>query len=330
MVLPHLGNRVPDHKYALFDQPCLPPSLISGKRLSVWCDPQREAFSRYIPESAEARRWGLVVTDLGYTHIPAGTAYPPGKHPAAYQISSETGRTLSEYQVVLIRDGTGTFWSETSGEIPLTAGSVFFLFPHIRHRYKPSPETGWNESWIGFSGDQADRLMNGFFDPERPVIHVGMNANLSDLFADACDLARHEAFGFRPIIAAKTMEILTRVHALSLGETLRAPHNEDLLRETCWLLNDSLHRKFDFAAHATERGLSYSSFRRLFKDHTGLPPHQYLLELRIRKARRLLTNTTLSVEAIADELGFDSSFYFSRCFKQRTGLAPRNFRKNFR
>jgi len=296
----------------------------------VWCDPQREAFSRYIPESAEARRWGLVVTDLGYTHIPAGTAYPPGKHPAAYQISSETGRTLSEYQVVLIRDGTGTFWSETSGEIPLTAGSVFFLFPHIRHRYKPSPETGWNESWIGFSGDQADRLMNGFFDPERPVIHVGMNANLSDLFADACDLARHEAFGFRPIIAAKTMEILTRVHALSLGETLRAPRNEDLLRETCWLLNDSLHRKFDFAAHAKERGLSYSSFRRLFKDHTGLPPHQYLLELRIRKARRLLTDTTLSVEAIADELGFDSSFYFSRCFKQRTGLAPRNFRKNFR
>ena len=292
--------------------------------------PQLKAFSRYIPESEEARRWGIVVTDLGCTRIPAGTAYPPGKHPAAYQFGAETGRSLSEYQVVFISDGAGTFWSETGGEIPITAGSVFLLFPHIRHRYKPLPQTGWNESWIGFSGDQADRLMNGFFDPKHPVIQVGMNSNLSDLFANACDLARHEFFGFRPIIAAKTMEILAHVHSLSLGETLRSPRNEDLLRQTCCLLSDSLNRKFDFADHAKQQGLSYSSFRRLFKDHTGLPPHQYLLELRIRKARSLLTNTTLSVESIADEVGFDSSFYFSRCFKQRTGLAPRNFRKSFR
>jgi AraC-like DNA-binding protein len=293
-------------------------------------DPQLKAFSRYIPESEDARRWGIVVTDLGYTRIPAGTAYPPGQHPAAYQISPVAGRILSEYQIVFISEGAGTFWSETSGKISLTAGSAFLLFPHIRHRYEPLPQTGWNESWIGFSGDQADRLINEFFDPKHPVIQVGTNSNLSDLFANACDLARHEAFGFRPIIAAKTMEVLAHVHSLSLGETLRSPRNEDLLRKACSLLHESLRHKFDFVIYAQQQGLSYSSFRRLFKDHTGLPPHQYLLELRIRKARSLLTTTTLSVESIADEVGFDSSFYFSRCFKQRTGLAPRNFRKKFR
>ena len=66
-----------------------------------------------------------------------------------------------------------------------------------------------------------------------------------------------------------------------------------------------------------------------FKEHTGLAPNQYLLEVRIRKARELLTNTTLTVTAIAEETGFKSSFYFSRFFKKRAGLSPRQYREKF-
>jgi AraC-like DNA-binding protein len=290
---------------------------------------QFKAFNRYIPENKEAKRWGLAITDLGYTQIPAGSAYPPGEHPDSYAFNVKTGRVLSEYQIIYITRGEGSFWSEASGDKTIKAGSLFLLFPGIRHRYQPAPQTGWDEHWIGFSGDHAERLMNEFFAPKQPVIQIGMNSDLMALFADVCDLTEHEGFGFRRIIAAKAIEILARVQSLSQGGTLRSPRNEKLIRQSCCLLNDALERKFDFTAHASENGMSYTSFRRLFKQHTGLSPNQYLLDLRIRKAQVLLTNTTLSIQSISEETGFDSSFYFSRFFKQRTGLSPLNYRKAY-
>ena len=275
-------------------------------------------FARYIPTSDEARRWGIVVTDLGHTNIPAGSAYPPGQHPAAYTLNLESGRILHEYQIVYITRGKGVFWSEKSGTSAIRQGSVFLLFPGIRHRYRPHSKTGWSEQWIGFSGNQSERLMQEFFSPERPVINVGLNTDLHNLFMEACTLAKNESFGFRPIIAAKTMEIMTRVHALSRGEKVRRPASERLIRETCTLLTDQFPTKFDFTSHAVNNGMSYSSFRRLFKQSTGLAPNQYLLELKIGKARNLLTNTSLQVQQIAEECGFENHFYFSRIFKQRT------------
>jgi AraC-like DNA-binding protein len=290
--------------------------------------PGKDAFFRYITVPEEAKRWGLHVTDLGYTKVPSGVPYPPFKHPESYTLQKEMGRVLPEYQVIYITRGGGTFWSESSGEITIKAGSVFFLFPGIRHRYRPKSQTGWDEHWVGFSGDHADRLMQTFFDPIQPVCEVGIAPDLHSLFNQVCELTRHESFGFRPIIAAKTTEILAHVHTIiSGGAVLRSPKHDELIRKACCQINDTVERPFDFKAYAAENGISYTSFRRLFKAHTSLAPNQYLLEMRLRKAQRLLINTTLPIQVIAEECGFENSFYFSRFFKQRTRLAPLHYRK---
>jgi len=270
------------------------------------------------------------VTDLGYTEVPAGATYPPGQHPPTYcTVNLESGRILYEYQIVYITHGKGVFWSDKSGTSRIRPGSVFLLFPGIRHHYRPNNNTGWNEQWIGFSGNQSEQLMQDFFSPERPVINVGLNADLHNLFITACTLAKNESFGFRPIIAAKTMEIMARVHALSRGEMVHRPASERLIRETCTLLTDQFPTKFDFNIHALNNGMSYSSFRRLFKQFTGLAPNQYLLDLKIGKARNLLINTSLQIKQISDACGFENHFYFSRIFKRRTNLSPLSYRKKF-
>jgi AraC-like DNA-binding protein len=291
----------------------------------------KDAFFRYITVPEEAKRWGLHVTDVGYTKVPGGMVYPPFKHPESFTLQQETGRVLPEYQVISITRGGGTFWSESSGEIAIEAGCVFFLFPGIRHRYRPDPQTGWDEQWVGFSGDHADRLMQTFFDPVHPVYQIGINPDLHSLFNELCERTRHEGFGFRPIIAAKTVEILARVQTLISGGAVgRSPEDDALIREACCQINDAVERAFDFKAYAAKNGISYTSFRRLFKAHTSLAPNQYLLEMRLRKAQRLLINTTLPIQVIAEECGFENSFYFSRFFKQRTGMAPLHYRKQCR
>ncbi|MFW6313038.1 MAG: AraC family ligand binding domain-containing protein [Spirochaetota bacterium] len=73
-------------------------------------------------------------------------------------------------QLVYITAGAGRFWSETSGDAQVGPGSVFFVFPGVRHAYRPDPEAGWTESWIGFDGPHARRLWdNGILEAEQPI-----------------------------------------------------------------------------------------------------------------------------------------------------------------
>lgn len=75
-------------------------------------------------------------------------------------------------------------------------------------------------------------------------------------------------------------------------------------------------------------GFDKDYFRRCFKDATGKTPTQYLTELRINRAKQLLSdNKIFSVSSIAESCGFADSLYFSTCFKKHVGMSPLNYRK---
>jgi len=287
---------------------------------------QPDGFLKYIPQSGEAAKWEVVVTDCGWSHVPPHSPYPPGEHPIGYAIHPNTGRVLQEEQVVYITRGTGTFWSEHTGALNIQAGNVFLLYPGIRHSYKPNVSTGWDEHWVGFTGAYAKRLMHRFFSSDKPVLSVGNHPDLLNLFKEISTLARHETFGYRPIIAAKTLEILARLHALTQQCGVRSDEKEKIVRDTCCHILEAINTPIDFKAYAEEVGISYSSFRRLFKQHTGLPPNQYLLEMRIQKAKGLLVNTDLKLQPIGEACGLENVNYFSRLFKDRTGFSPLQYR----
>lgn len=78
---------------------------------------------------------------------------------------------------------------------------------------------------------------------------------------------------------------------------------------------------------ATESGLSESRFRHLFKAATGYSPTKYANLKKIEKAKDLLLSGTFNVSGAAEELGFESVFYFSRLFKAITGQSPSVFLK---
>jgi AraC-like DNA-binding protein len=63
------------------------------------------------------------------------------------------------------------------------------------------------------------------------------------------------------------------------------------------------------------------------KNFTGISPRQYFLQLKVMRARELLITTDQSIKEISYQLGFDSIYYFSRFFKQKTGMSPSEFRK---
>lgn len=77
---------------------------------------------------------------------------------------------------------------------------------------------------------------------------------------------------------------------------------------------------------AEKCGISEVYFRQLFKTQFGISPRQYILELRIRKAKQLLSSGTLSVNQIAEHCGFTNPYHFSRAFRQATQRSPSEYR----
>lgn len=76
---------------------------------------------------------------------------------------------------------------------------------------------------------------------------------------------------------------------------------------------------------AKESSVSEVYFRKLFKKYYGTTPKQYILNLRINRAKELLSDGLSSVGNVADMCGFSSVYHFSRCFRQVTGHKPSDF-----
>jgi AraC-like DNA-binding protein len=72
--------------------------------------------------------------------------------------------------------------------------------------------------------------------------------------------------------------------------------------------------------------LSREHFVRLFSERMGMPPMRYYSRLKIEAAQAMLSSTNMRVLEIADKLGFENQFNFTRAFKRVSGLAPTEYR----
>jgi len=300
------------------------------KYIPLFDNSNTPAFKKYLPISESDLKWGLVVNDLGHSHISKNSDYPTKGHPGTHMFSWETGRILHEYHVVFITKGKGIFESRSAGKINIQAGDGFVLFPGEWHRYKPLKETGWDESWMGFSGPVADIVMsNDFFRKEQPVVKKFTNMLVLNLFNTLSQLMDEEPFGYQRIASGVCIQLMAEVCNIQTGsETNRQASS--LVSKAKYLMTKKINEKIDFHIFCDNHGISYSKFRADFKNQTGFAPMQYFLLVKIEKAKDLLNNTDLSAKQIAYRLGFKSDHYFGRIFKSRTGLTPRVFRMNGR
>lgn len=286
------------------------------------------SFFRYLPISNRMREWGFAVTNAGHSIIVPGDSYPPIRHPSHHHFTWESGRILNSTAFIYITHGEGVFESGTVESATVTAGQVLILFPGLWHRYKPNPHTGWHEYWIDFEGSQADRLFElGQFDPAHPVLDVGLDEELVLSFERLIDCARTEPFGMELLLSAEAYRILCRIIALMEARQLGSPLDAAAISRAKAALLENMGPDVNLQKLATTLGMSYTSFRRLFKASTGFSPRNFQLEHKLHRAKDLLAHSTLSVGELAETLGFDSVFYFSQFFKKKTGHSPTAFRK---
>ncbi|WP_165930813.1 AraC family transcriptional regulator [Paenibacillus sp. BK033] len=115
------------------------------------------------------------------------------------------------------------------------------------------------------------------------------------------------------------------------GESEMLPNSRDpLMNESLRRIRQQALGKFSLKTVADELRLSPSQFTQKFTKQFGKNPMDYVTELRLQQAQKLLKETSLPMSAIASRCGYENEYYFSRIFKQKMAVSPSNYRKAFR
>ena len=106
--------------------------------------------------------------------------------------------------------------------------------------------------------------------------------------------------------------------------------SELAVRRAIVLMNRRLNRPLPLSELAAEVRLSPHYFCEQFRRCTGLPPGEYLIRLRLERAREQLAGTSASIDEIARAAGFNDHSHFTRSFRKREGLTPSDYRRQCR
>jgi AraC-like DNA-binding protein len=284
-------------------------------------------FLHYLPYSKEDEKLGMVCTTAGNVETSPGTPYPPRKdeHPVLFR-SVASGRVLSEYQIVFISGGEGIF-SMAGKTWDVSAGSMFMVLPGLEHYYKPALEKGWHEYWVGFKGSYFNKLAReGFLSREHVFLQIGLYDYIISMFDRIFDEVRSQ----KPLYQMKACTAVLALITEMISRSRRQDQHDfyqKIVEKAKYLMESNIYGAINLPNIAEQIGISTSHLNEIFKQYTSMTPYQYYIHLKIHKAEDLLLREDISIKEAAWRMGFEDQYYFSRLFKNKTGIAPSDWKK---
>ena len=281
-------------------------------------------FHYLIPNKSDLQ-YGCGVNVVGSQVVTPNEVYPAPDHPNGYVFDPERGRVLSEYQLLYIVKGRGTLTTE-QGEFLISKGTMILLRPGQWHTYRPAQEVGWSEYYIGFVGDVAERAIRALFDDGEYIFNVGLNRELVELYQRAIEVASIDRPAAQQMLAGIVMHMIGVINFTSRNESLSTDRLDQIVEQAKSIMQENVMQSIDLEALAAHLNVSYSWFRKIFRDYTGYPPAKYFMRLKLRHAQYLLSNTQMPIKDIASTLNFKSAEHFYTTFKRVMGNTPNAFR----
>jgi AraC-like DNA-binding protein len=228
------------------------------------------------------------------------------------------------YILICCHNGSG--WCKL-GDLAteIKKGDMLVIPAREAHCYGSQKGSSWEVSWIHFAGsaaaDIADALCGGRFGGN---IRIGDCTEGFTLFSDIiamlerglnADLCRHAS-----------MQIWHYFSALIRQSKLPEPGTSNSVTAAIDFMHDHIEDGLSLSELSQQLKLSAPYLCRIFKEQTGHSPMDYFNRLKIQKACKYLDLTDLKVREVADKLGYDDPYYFSRAFKKVMQSSPANYR----
>lgn len=246
-------------------------------------------------------------------------------------------------ELIIITSGGGEHWINGI-TYPVKAGDIFLIQGNTEHYFEKRYNLGmfnimFDDSYFR-EHLRSLRSLSGFnafflFEPTyrrshkfRSLLQVTPDAMrlLMTKLQEMQDELKNERAGSDLILLAKALEIFVFISR----EYSR--NKNPMVHSLCRLGELISHLENNYTEHWTIRKISKiasmapSTLLPVFKKVTGYSPIEYLLQVRLAKATELLQHTEKPVSEIAQLCGFPDSNYFSRQFRKRYNIAPRDYR----
>lgn len=212
--------------------------------------------------------------------------------------------------------------------LSLERGSAALIYCRERQYYATDSEEIWDHYWLHFNGAGAQSYFDIINDGSVQTVRIEdeerfvdgfegimANADVVDLQQSARNVLRVTALLTEMVEArysVRNVRLLTQ-HQERLDTAIgfiRAHYREDISNED---ITEVAH-------------LSKYYFVKLFRQYTGMTPHEYLTNYRVNQAKKLLRESRLQISEIAEAVGFVDGSNFSKAFRKSTGTTPMKFR----
>lgn len=224
--------------------------------------------------------------------------------------------------VEYILDGTGTVRHGGKLYHP-EKGDVYLLGCEEDHDYESDEEHPWKKIWFNASGPLVNTLIEQYGLRDRVVIDGTGTLPFFEKIVNLCREGKTESeINTRAaVICHELFQVLNR----NVRTTPRSENGDAILLKNYLDVHASEAVSAETLAALIFK--SKSQTLRLFKKAYALTPYEYLIEVRLNRAKVLLRDSGLSVKEIAYRVGFNDEHYFSFFFKQKCGLTPSAYRK---
>lgn len=263
----------------------------------------------------------LYITDLGF--------YPRAKY---HYVHRPLG--ANEWVMIFFTSGEGTVESQTQ-KWPMSRGSIIIMPPDVEHTYFASEKYPWDIFWVHFSGKLVHEYLSipakakNTFRYSKEISEDDINYLMS-LFWQMIQ-ALTSGFSFEAVFYDSqilgTLLAYMNMHSKLPGEK-KNMGNEHLTKAIQYIY-DHLDQRITLRKLTNYLGVSVSYLSRIFKKNLDMGVNEFITSVKIKQASHYLQNTNLSVQQIAQGLGYSDPYYFSRAFKKVYKISPVNFRKTY-
>lgn len=247
----------------------------------------------------------ISVIEVGYNRVPSGL------------------RQIMKRNVFIlhyITDGKGKF---LGAEISKNIG--YIVVPGELEIVEADKVHPYESYWIMFEGTNAADIIKKCNLPEHNgVFEFKKSRQCADIIRKALfDISPVNEFEESCIIHSAFYQILA-FHM----QTVKDTESISVVQKIRDFIKNNYHKPISIGELALEYNYTRNHIYKLFKTEYNMSPQEYLLSLRIEKAKQLLKDESenFSVSDISTMTGFNDPLYFSRIFRQKTGLSPTKYR----
>lgn len=230
------------------------------------------------------------------------------------------------FLIHFVLSGCGTVQYE-SGSVTVGPGQGFLIIPGETTFYEADADTPWHYAWVGYRGTKAEEITRAAGLDQSHRIFTAQDSLfiwqiLSDMRTDARELRLNQLAA-----AGHLLRFIAHIAPEQDPQNAISPA-QSYCEKARWYLEGNFDRSVSIQETADFVGLSRSHLYRLMMTECGCSPKEMLLHIRMRHAKRLLRETSLSLEEIARLIGLQTGAQFGLAFRQTYHLTPGQYRKN--